>query len=194
MKVLLFSGGIESTCLALTEQPDLAVNIDYGQVCAQGERQAAEHIAKLLGISLTTIDAPLSHLGRGEMTGVPQPKDTAVPEHWPYRNQLLVTLAAMSLPPAHEHEIIIGTVKSDHVHADGSEAFVKAMSSTLAAQYSGVRLSAPAIKKSTADLIGESGADLGLLGWAFSCHRSNLACGQCRGCNKSRETLSSVFS
>lgn len=194
MKVLLFSGGIESTCLALTEQPDLAVNIDYGQVCAKGERQSAEHIAKLLRLSLSTIDAPLSHLGRGEMTGTPQPEGTEVPEHWPYRNQLLVTLAAMSLSPAHEHEIIIGTVKSDHVHADGSETFVRAMSSTLASQYPGVRLSAPAISMNTVDLIKSSGAGEDLLGWTFSCHRSNLACGQCRGCNKSRETLSLVFS
>ena len=69
MRALLFSGGIDSTCLAVMTQPDLALTIDYGQVCAPGELRAAKHIASLLSLSHRIIEVPLGHLGSGEMTG-----------------------------------------------------------------------------------------------------------------------------
>lgn len=189
LKVLLFSGGVESTCLALLEQPDLAVNIDYGQVCATGERNAAEHIARLLSLPLKAIDVPMAHLGRGDLTGTPQPPNDPIPEHWPFRNQMLVTIAAMAQASHEECELLIGTVSGDSVHADGHEGFVDAMSQVLNRQYSGFSLRAPAIKYSTESLLMRSGVSQDLLGWTFSCHRSNVACGRCRGCNKTRNLI-----
>ena len=188
MRALLFSGGVESTCLAVMTKPDLAVTIDYGQVCAQGEIRAAKHIASLIGMPHRVIEVPLGHLGSGEMTGVPS-DDAAgsVPEHWPFRNQMLLTVAAMALAGCDLRELILGTVLTDRVHNDGTPEFLSNMERLLQTQLSDFKLNAPASTITTDELVLRSGVDRDLLGWTFSCHRANVACGTCRGCNKSVE-------
>jgi 7-cyano-7-deazaguanine synthase len=186
MRALLFSGGVESTCLAVMTKPDLAVTIDYGQICAPGEIRAASHIASLISMSHRVIKVSLGHLGSGEMTGVPS-DDAAgrVPEHWPFRNQVLLTVAAMALADCDLREMIIGTVLTDRVHNDGTPEFLRAMERLLQTQLSEFKLSAPASTTTTDDLVRKSGVSRDLLGWTFSCHRAEVACGACRGCNKS---------
>lgn len=188
MRALLFSGGVESTCLAVMMEPDLALTIDYGQVCAQGEIRAAKHIASLIGMSHRVVEAPLGHLGSGEMTGVLSDGTAgSVPEHWPFRNQMLLTVTAMALASCDLRELIIGTVVTDRAHNDGTPEFLNAMERLLQTQLSNFTLSAPASTISTADLVLRSGVSRDLLGWTFSCHRAEVACGACRGCNKSLE-------
>ncbi|WP_422022249.1 7-cyano-7-deazaguanine synthase [Pyruvatibacter mobilis] len=186
MRALLFSGGVESTCLAVMTKPDLAVTIDYGQVCAPGEIRAAKHIASLIGMPHRVIEVSLGHLGAGEMTGVPS-EDAAgrVPEHWPLRNQMLLTVAAMALADCDLRELVIGTVLTDRVHNDGTPEFLAAMERLLQTQLSDFKLSAPASTITTDDLVHSSGVSRDILGWTFSCHRAEVACGACRGCNKS---------
>lgn len=188
MRVLLFSGGVESTCLAVMTKPDLALTINYGQVCAPGEMRAAKHIASLIGMSHKVVEVSLGHLGAGEMTGIPSEEaEGRVPEHWPFRNQMLLTVAAMALADSDLRELIIGTVLTDRVHNDGTPEFLSAMERLLKTQLSGFKLSAPASTISTDDLVRRSGVSRDLLGWTFSCHRAEVACGACRGCNKSLE-------
>lgn len=188
MKALMFSGGVESTCLAVMTKPDLALTLDYGQVCAPGEIRAATHIASLLEMPHKVIEVPLGHLGSGEMTGVRSDDAVrVVPEHWPFRNQMLLTVAAMALANRGLRELIIGTVLGDRVHNDGTPEFLSAMEKLLQTQLSRFRLRAPASTMTTDDLVRESGVSRDLLGWTFSCHRAGVACGACRGCNKSLE-------
>ena len=188
MRALLFSGGIDSTCLAVMTQPDLALTIDYGQVCAPGELRAAQHITSLLGMSHRIIEVPLHHLGSGEMTGVSSRKaGSSVPEHWPFRNQILLTVAAMALADCGLKELTIGTVVTDNVHKDGTPDFLRSMERLLQTQLADFRLNAPASKLTTYELVLRSGVSRDLLGWTFSCHRAEIACGACRGCNKSLE-------
>ena len=186
MRALLFSGGVESTCLAVMTKPDLAVTIDYGQVGAQGEIRAAKHIASFIGMSHRVIEVSVAHLGSGEMTGVPSDDDAgSVPEHWPFRNQMLLTVAAMALAKCDLRELIIGTVITDRVHNDGTPEFLSTMERLLQTQLSHFKLNAPASTITTDELVLKSSIDRDLLGWTFSCHRANVACGTCRGCNKS---------
>lgn len=188
MRALLFSGGVESTCLAAMTKPDLALTINYGQVCAPGEIRAAKHIASLIGMSHRVVEASLGHLGAGDMTGIPSEEvEGRVPEHWPFRNQMLLTVAAMSLAGCDLRELIIGTVLTDRVHNDGTPEFLSAMERLLQTQLSDFKLSAPASTITTDDLVRRSGVTRDLLGWTFSCHRAEVACGACRGCNKSLE-------
>jgi 7-cyano-7-deazaguanine synthase len=56
---LLFSGGIDSTCLAWMERPDRLTFIDYGQIPAAGEQRACEAIAADLGFRLDVLRADL---------------------------------------------------------------------------------------------------------------------------------------
>lgn len=187
MRLLLFSGGVESTCLALIQRPDIALTIDYGQVCAEGEIRAASHIAKLLSIRHEILDAQMGHLGIGDLAGITPGPDIVVSEHWPFRNQMLITLAAMRYAREGVNEIVVGTVKSDHVHTDGNINFLEAMTHVLEVQSPGMMVNAPAHTMSTFELVVKSKIDRELLGWTFSCHRSPIACGSCRGCLKSVE-------
>jgi len=95
MKTLLLSGGIESTCLAKMWKPDVCLTINYGQIPAAGEIRAATNVAKLFSIRHEVLTIDVASLGSGQMAGKPKIRQAAIPELWPFRNQLLITLAAM---------------------------------------------------------------------------------------------------
>lgn len=185
MKVLLFSGGIDSTAVAWMERPDALLFIDYGQIAAAGEGRAARAIAESMALPLTLREAPLSGYGRGTMAGR-DPVEGATPEYWPFRNQMLLTLAAMTHASTQPLELLIGTVAGDAVQPDGGADFITAANAILAAQgrYS---VRAPGIGMDTVTLVAHSGLPSEILGWTFSCHTGEWACGRCRGCGKHDE-------
>ncbi|SDX48062.1 7-cyano-7-deazaguanine synthase [Celeribacter indicus] len=184
MRVLLFSGGVESTALAYMLRPDVLFTIDYGQAPAQGELRAATFIARELGLNHETLSVDCSPLGAGDMAGRPIASHSRVSEAWPFRNQLLVTLAAMKFAGEGLKDILIGTVVSDRVHADGSPEFVERLDMLIKCELPQTSVTAPALNMSTLELVKRSQVPMDILGWSFSCHRSTVACGQCRGCNK----------
>ena len=51
-------------------------------------------------------------------------------------------------------------------------------------QEGNIRVEAPAINLTSKELIEISNIPSSLLFCAHSCHKSSVACGQCRGCNK----------
>lgn len=191
MRILLFSGGIDSTCLAWSFRPDRLLFIDYGQLAAKGEKRAAEAIASALDLRLDSRAADLRGFGHGTMTGQPALSDLA-PEFWPFRNQMLVTLAAMAYADLPVNSIMIGSVAGDEVHPDGTAAFRTSMKNLLRTQTSAM-LEAPAAEVRTEDLIRQFGVPASLLGWTFSCHTGEWACGTCRGCRKHDEIMRSVI-
>src|SRR3546814_5423621 len=107
-----------------------------------------------------------------------------VPEWWPFRNQLILTIAGAVALHLNETELMIGALRTDGVHADGRPEFIEMISALMQMQEGGLRVSAPAIELSAAELVRISGIPQSVLGWAHSCHTGNLACGQCRGCVK----------
>jgi 7-cyano-7-deazaguanine synthase len=181
MRALLFSGGMDSSAIAHWLRPDRLLFIDYGQGSSEGENRAAIQIAKELSLPLDSRTVDVQALGSGDLAG--RPSIRAESEFWPYRNQFLVTIAAMTYAEANSLDILIGTVRTDVIHPDGSAQFIDALSGLLAVQ-GRVRLVAPAIGLSTAELIRTSAINPNVLSWAFSCHTGNYACGQCRGCTK----------
>lgn len=187
MKLLLFSGGVESTCLAYMLQPDLLLTVDYGQMSAVGEIRSSSYLADKFGLAHAVLTINARDLGVGELAGQ-KPLDTlSPPETWPFRNQFLVTVAAMRYVREGYDEIVIGTVSTDSAHADGTQNFVSAMQTVLQTQFPMLRLSAPAIDSDSLALVKASGISKDILGWTFSCYRSPVACGQCRGCLKTIE-------
>lgn len=189
MRVLLFSGGVESTALAYQHRPDRLLTIDYGQAPAAGELRAARHISEKLGIRHDEVALDAAHLGSGDLVGQPKAAHSSVSEAWPFRNQFLITIAAMKYANSGLREIMIGTVSTDSVHADGSPKFLERISSLVQCELPDVRVHAPAISMDTEALVRGSRLPYDLLGWTFSCHRADVACGQCRGCNKTLELL-----
>lgn len=187
MRLLLFSGGVDSTALAHWLRPELLLTVDYGQLPVEGEIAAARKIALDLSLRHEVLRIRGNDLGRGHLAGMMGEETEMAPEWWPYRNQFLVTVAAMRYEREGYREIILGTVTSDTVHCDGKKEFVEALDRLLSLQKPHVRVKAPAIDFSSEELIEISGVAYNTLGWAFSCHRSPIACGICSGCTKTVE-------
>lgn len=185
---LLLSGGMDSVSIAWWKRPDIAITVDYGQRPAEAEIAAAGAVCEALAIPHKVVRADCSSLGSGDMAGRPPLDISPVPEWWPFRNQLILTLAGIASVTIGVTHLMIGTVASDSVHCDGKAKFVEAMSGVMSLQESGITVSAPAIELTAIELVKTSGVRREVLGWAHSCHVANYACGQCRGCVKHYET------
>lgn len=189
---LLFSGGMDSLALAWWKRPDTAFTLNYGQLAAEAEIAAATAVCRRLGIEQHVINIDCRSLGSGDMAG--SSADALAPESdwWPYRNQMLITLAAMKAIGVGVTELWLGTVSSDGSHKDGTPAFVEAMNILMSLQEGSIKILAPAITLSTEELVRQSGVPADLLAWAHSCHTANVPCGRCRGCNKYFAVLDKV--
>lgn len=189
---ILLSGGMDSTSIAYWKRPSTAMTIDYGQKPAAAEIRAAAAVCKDLKIEHQIIRVDLASLGSGDMAGTPALALAPVSEWWPFRNQMLITIAAMHGVAAGITTLMVGTLKADGAHADGTQAFLDAMDQVLKIQEGGIRLEAPAIALDGAELVRASKIPMEILGWAHSCHVANQACGVCRGCRKHYETMAEL--
>jgi 7-cyano-7-deazaguanine synthase len=190
MSLLLLSGGIESTSLAYALRPHACLTVDYGQTVATAELSASKNVCERLRLSHITVKINLREFGFGAMAGKRSSFYSRTPEWWPFRNQMLISIAAMACLKKRQDEIIIGTVRPDRTHKDGSRTFVRNIDRLLRNQEGSIRLRAPAINMSSEELLERAQPPLSLLGLTFSCHRSNFPCGQCRGCWKNESCVS----
>lgn len=181
---ILLSGGMDSVSLAYWKRPDIALTIDYGQLSALGEIQAARVVSRNLDIPHEVIAVNCRDLGSGDLAGKPHLAAAPASEWWPFRNQLLLTIAAMRAVPLGVDRLIFGSVKTDSFHQDGSAEFFEKIGDVFSLQEGHLTVSAPAIHLTTAELVKISGIPRSLLAWAHSCHISQYACGHCRGCAK----------
>ena len=186
---LLLSGGMDSIAVAYWKRPAIAVTIDYGQKPAQAEIQASLEVCRALEIEHVILRIDCSAIGSGDLAGTAALPMAPASEWWPFRNQLLVTIAAARVLSRGVKTLLLGTVESDRIHADGTPQFVAAISDLLSLQEGSLRIEAPAIELSSASLVRASGVPIGILAWAHSCHVSNFACGRCRGCAKHFATM-----
>lgn len=191
-ELLLLSGGIDSIALAAWRMPDCCLTIDYGQRPANAEIDASKEVCQSLCLNHVILQVPIGSLGAGILAGKSPSLSSPNEEFWPFRNQMLLTLGAMY---AHTHQIgrvLIGTVNTDRRHADGSLKFISLISELIRFQEGGIEVLAPASHLNTVDLVRQSGVAPSILGWAHSCHRSNIACGACPGCFKHSAVMSEL--
>jgi 7-cyano-7-deazaguanine synthase len=186
------SGGLDSSALAWWLRPEVCITVDYGQKAAQGERAAASALCAEMRLTHRLIEVDLSALGSGAMAGRPTAPGGAAAEFWPYRNQMLITLAGMLLQPTGVTEVLVGAVATDR-HADGRAAFFRAIDRTMRMQEGGIRVQAPARRWSSVTLLKRTAFPEDLLGLTFSCHVHEYACGQCAGCEKHREVVEAAY-
>lgn len=190
--VLLLSGGIDSTAVAAWKRPACCLTVDYGQIPAASEVAAAAAVCSALALRHEVLRIPLGHIGSGVLAGQPPSPGSINPEFWPFRNQLLITIAAMVAMKHHADRVLIGTVASDRRHVDGTRKFILQLGQVLNIQEGSVALEAPAIDHTSVELIRISKIDYGVLAWAHSCHTSNLACGRCPGCVRHSEVMQAI--
>jgi len=180
---------MDSLSLAWWKRPTFAITIDYGQKAAEAEKRASAAICRQLEIEQHVITVDCRSLGSGDMAGAAPDAAAPASDWWPYRNQLLLTLAAMKSISLGASTLLIGTVSSDEGHRDGTVEFVQLIDKLLSYQEGELHIEAPAIGMSTQELVRTAGVPGDLLAWAHSCHKANLPCGDCRGCNKYNQSM-----
>lgn len=181
---LLLSGGLDSIALAWWKRPNVCFTVNYGQLAAESEVQASRAFCEHVGLAHEVIESDVHLLGSGDMSGeAPDPRAPAS-DWWPFRNQLLITLAAMRGISRGCQRLLVGAVKSDGDHRDGQHEFFRLMDELMVFQEGALRIKAPAIGMSTTELIRKAEIPRSVLSWSHSCHKANVPCGSCRGCNK----------
>ncbi len=183
-KAILLSGGIDSIALSFWKRPEFAITIDYGQIPAQSEFQASESICEILGITHLSYQVDCSNLGSGDLSNTLALEIAPSTEWWPYRNQLLITLASMKVISMGIDELMVGSVSSDGFHKDGTHTFYNMINSLIEYQEGNLSITAPAISLTSVELVLKSGIPPEILLYAHSCHKNNIPCGRCRGCYK----------
>lgn len=190
--LLLLSGGLDSSAIAAWLRPTLCLTIDYGQRAAQAEITSSTQICKELALPHIIMEVNIGEFGNGDMANGEASVHSKNSEFWPFRNQFLITVGAMVAMQHGCDRILIGSVVTDLRHKDGTEEFLTAMNKLLIIQEGKLSLFAPGIKLSSIELIQKSTITTGTLGWCHSCHKSNFACGQCRGCFKHSEIMGAL--
>lgn len=178
------SGGMDSVAVAWWKKPDIAYTINYGQKSAYGEIRAASAVCTALSIPHRILTVDCRSLGSGDMAGSTPSPLAPVSEWWPFRNQLLLTIAGMAAIQDGIGVLLFGTVKTDSIHRDGCPQFFEIASQLIENQEGNIQVKAPAISMTSADLIKTASIPASILSWAHSCHTSEFACGYCRGCLK----------
>jgi 7-cyano-7-deazaguanine synthase len=188
-KAILLSGGIDSIALAYWQKPAIAFTLNYGQAPAEAEIRASSVVAKALNIGHYILQIDCSSLGSGDLLNQEALDVSPSSEWWPYRNQMLITLAAMKAISLGVTELMTASVKSDGFHKDGTRKFYTLMNDLVAYQEGAMKISSPAIDMTSVELVRHSQVPNNILYWAHSCHTANVPCGYCRGCNKYRQVM-----
>lgn len=183
-KAILLSGGIDSICLTYSLKPDIAYTIDYGQTVAEREIYVSDFICKQLKIKHKVIKVNCKSLGSGTLANSENIDLAPSEEWWPFRNQLLVTLAGMQGIKDGISELYLASVKSDSFHKDGTRKFYKLIDKLLSFQEGNIKVICPTLDYYSHELVHKYNVPLKLLSIAHSCHISNIACGKCSGCLK----------
>lgn len=183
-KAVLLSGGVDSICLVYGIKPEIAYTVDYGQCVAEREIYVSSYICDKLDIEHKVIKVDCKHLGSGSLANLEGSHISPSKEWWPFRNQLLVTLAAMQSIKDSVNEIYLASVKSDNFHQDGTKNFYELMNNLLSYQEGEIRVFCPTLEYFSHELALKYEVPNQLITMAHSCHISNLACGKCSGCIK----------
>lgn len=190
MSLLLISGGIDSAAIAFAFRPKHALIVDYGQRPFAGELRAAQQICARLEMTLHNIRCDLSGNARGIMFGNVKSNDLRAPSpEWvPLRNFILAGIAGNLSARLGAGEVLIGSVKSDQIHADGKRQYINKIREIMDMDESQVEFKAPFLDFESHEAVEISQMPTELLWLTHSCHLSEVACGHCRGCHKNFAT------
>ncbi|HPI72345.1 MAG TPA: 7-cyano-7-deazaguanine synthase QueC [bacterium] len=200
--ICLLSGGLDSaTTLAIAKSEGWAVHaltFDYGQR-ATAEVQAALKVAAHIGVaSHKVFQIDLRQIGGSALTEEWEvPKQEPVPgtipsTYVPARNTILLSCALGYAEVIRAAAIYIGVNSLDYSgYPDCRPEFITAferlagLATRMGSEGVQIRIHAPLISLSKADII-RRGAQLGVdYGWTFSCYDpspTGLACGLCESC------------
>lgn len=183
-KAILLSGGVDSISLAFNLKPEIAYTIDYGQNVAEREIYVSKYISNQLGIVHKVLRVDCKDLGSGTLAKSEKLELSPSEEWWPFRNQLLITLASMQAIKDSVSEIYLASVKSDNFHSDGTKEFYNLVNNLSNYQEGKINILCPTLDLFSHELIQTYNVPHELISIAHSCHISNHSCGKCSGCIK----------
>ena len=199
--LILLSGGLDSaTVLAMAKADGYAcysMSFDYGQR-HRSELQAAERVARQMGVvEHKVIGLNLNGIGGSALTdtsiAVPETLEAGIPVTYvPARNTVFLALALGWAEVLGARDIFIGVNAVDYSgYPDCRPEFIEAfeklanLATKAGVEGAGLRIHAPLLKLSKADIVRE-GVRLGVdFGQTVSCYRANdqgQACGHCDAC------------
>ena len=199
--VVLVSGGMDSAVvLALAREEGLsayALSVSYGQRHTS-ELQAADRVSLALGAAAhKTVNVDLRSIGGSALTDadieVPEAGGAGIPVTYvPARNTIMLSVALGWAEVLGATDIFCGVNAVDYSgYPDCRPEFIAAfenlanLATKAGVEGAGLRIRAPLLKMSKADIVRE-GARLGVdFGQTVSCYRADAqgrACGQCDAC------------
>jgi 7-cyano-7-deazaguanine synthase len=203
--VVLLSGGLDSaTCLAIARDMDLepyALSVAYGQRHA-AELEAAKRVAAALGARqhrLASVD--LGQFGGSALTdaaiAVPEAPADGIPVTYvPARNTVMLSIALAWAEVLDARHIFVGVNAVDYSgYPDCRPAFIEAfetmanLATKAGVEGRRIRIHAPLIALSKADIIRRGlalGVDYGLTVSCYQADDAGRACGRCDACRLRR--------
>ena len=192
-KLMLLSGGLDSAAIAALERPERALFLNYGQLPAEAERRSARAVAQHLRVELDELDVDLAAFGSGLLSGKPKLEVAPTSEWFPFRNQHLVTIAAVHALNHGLDAVVLGTVSGDgNRHTDSTPGFITTLDALVRDQEGALRVLAPHINSPPIELLRRSGLPDDMIKQTHSCHTNNTACNECPGCLRRAEILSQL--
>lgn len=198
--VVLVSGGMDSaTVLAIAREQGFAthaLSVSYGQRHTS-ELEAAGHVARALGaVAHKTVTVDLRSIGGSALTDdieVPEAGGEGIPVTYvPARNTVMLSVALGWAEVLGAADIFCGVNAVDYSgYPDCRPEFIEAferlanLATKAGVEGAGIRIHAPLIAMSKADIVRE-GVRLGVdFGQTVSCYRADeqgRACGHCDAC------------
>jgi 7-cyano-7-deazaguanine synthase len=129
--LILLSGGVDSAAASLYLRPAAGLVIDYGQVVAAGEVRAAHAVGRAIGLPVETLRCDCSAVGSGLLSGGREAEVAPSAEWWPFRNQLLATIAAAWALHRGYTRLLFCSVATDDFHRDGQPLFYELLSALM---------------------------------------------------------------
>lgn len=130
-KIVLFSGGLDSTVALVqalkTSSKCLALHFIYGSKHELHETEAAEKTCKSLKVEMRTVKLPIASWGfKSALLG--DSDMTAKPAIVPFRNGVMLSIAAGIAESEGYDEVILSNHFSDEAYPDCREDFIEHMS------------------------------------------------------------------
>lgn len=179
-RVVLLSGGLDSTvCLAMSSA-DACLFVDYGQPALEQERAAAAGSAERYGVPLYEVQIPMA---LGEMAA---PAGDAGPRIVPGRNLAMISAAVSLAAKVGADAVVFGASKGDRLsYPDCRPEFIFSLSLACVSAY-GVAVEAPLermTRSEVVDLAYQHGISAEHV-WSCYTPIDGKPCGTCDSCKQ----------
>lgn len=171
-EVVLFSGGVNSICLAAKYPDSALLYVDTGNLESPVEKLAAYDIARMLGRSASFYVEMAPYIGKWRQKN----------GYTPNKNFFLVGIGSF-----YAKTVLLGAGLENKLDGRPSIGFCESVTSTINLDFNNVFISAkaPFINESKIDIVNDyldNGGSEEILKASISCHNRCGRCGDCNPC------------